>query len=258
MFNGYIQFSETDKIESTVTCTCFSSCGQFVIYGLENGEVQIFNMRCKKTLHLDIENNGGPITYLDCYKPNNLRHQSISSCESGDSWNLNFSFEGIIISVSRNNLITVYNSGTVFTQPVDDPLIFYYENNMIVIDSRCQICLWNLITTSFTLLENPAIFDLVKVSKAAFCPEKFTLAVVYKQMDRNFLDIYEFMEVERSVKLLKHLDFVDEVKSCCFSCDGGLLALGMSSGDIKVSNCFNSIYFQCSPIKFCYCIQDCG
>ncbi|XP_018564159.1 apoptotic protease-activating factor 1 isoform X2 [Anoplophora glabripennis] len=252
VFNGYIQFSETDKIESTVTCTCFSSCGQFVIYGLENGEVHIFNMRSKKTLRLEIDkNNRGPITYLDCYKPNNLRHQSISSYESGDSLNLNFSFEGIIISVSRNELITVYNSGTVFTQKVKNPLIFYYEDNMIVVDARCKIYLWNLNTTSFTPLENPAIFELVTVSKATFCPEKFILAVVYKQMDWNFLDIYEFTEVEKSVLLLKRLDFADEVKSCCFSCDGSLLALGMSSGDIKIWNLNQKFKSLTLPLHNC-------
>lgn len=254
VFNGYVQFSETDKIESTVTCTCFSSCGQYVIYGLENGEIHIFNMRFKKTLLLEMnENNQGPITYLNCYKPSNLRHQSVSSCESGDSLNFDFSFEGIIISVFGNNFITVYNNDTIVSEPVDNPLIYYYENNMVIIDKRCQIYIWNLITNSFVSLENPALFDLVTVSRAAFCQEKSVLAVVYKQMAQNFLDLYSVIEDKKSVKLLKRLELVDEVKSCCFSCDGSLLALGMFSGDIKVSNYFKFPTYIIFFYKEVYC-----
>lgn len=255
VFNGYIQFSETDKIESRVTCTCFSSCGQYVIYGLENGEIYIFNLRFKKTLLLEMsENNHGPITYLNCFKPNNPRHQSVSSCESGDSLNFDFSFDGIIVSVSGNNLITVYNNGTIINEQLNRPLIYYYENNIMVIDSRCQIYVWNLITNSFESLENPALFDLVSVSKAAFCPEKSILAVVYEQMSQNFLDVYNMLE-NKSVKLIKRLELTDKVKSCCFSCDGSLLALGMFSGDIKVSDHLELIFLRILfsliyPIKF--------
>ncbi|KAJ8921736.1 hypothetical protein NQ315_010646 [Exocentrus adspersus] len=240
VFNGYVQFSETDVINSAVTCTCFSSCGENVVYGLENGQIHMFHLRSKKTLCIESNENEklGRITYLNCYKPTHLRHQSVSSYESDDSVDSNFYFEGIIISVSNNNLITVYNNNVVSNRQVNEPLLYYDKENMIVIDGVGQTYVWNLIENSVIQLNNPAIFEIVKVSQAALCFEKSILALVYKQMDSNFLDVYDVLltEENRSLKLVTHLELSETVRSCCFSCDGSLLALGMSSGDIKIWN----------------------
>ncbi|KAJ8932293.1 hypothetical protein NQ314_014786 [Rhamnusium bicolor] len=188
IFNGYVQISETAAIESQVTYTCFSVCGQNVIYGLENGEVHLFHLRSKnnKCLEDNHGNERGPITYLQCYDLSNNRTQSISSCDSSDSLDFNVSCEGIIVSVSSYNLITIYHNNKFSSKQVNRPLIFFKLSNLIIVDANCSIYIWDLITDEFSLLINSNILEPVGVCTATFCSEKSFLGVTFKQSDGYF------------------------------------------------------------------------
>ncbi|KAG5884486.1 hypothetical protein JTB14_001281 [Gonioctena quinquepunctata] len=237
VFSGYILISESEPIQSKVTCTCFSVCGNGVIYGLSNGEIHMFKIKSKFTVSLQ-EAVGSPVTQLKSYDASTNSYRYFRS-PTGDSGGSLDSLDvvdspSVVIVAQYNDSLRVYDGERVLERKITKPTIFYKSKQLIIVDGRCRIYNWDLDDDNFVEVHVPPVLDSPKMNCAAFSSQKYTLAVCYNQEGRHFIDVYSLAKASEPVVLREKLD--DKVRSACFSGDGSLLAVGFMSGKIEVWN----------------------
>ncbi|XP_023029468.2 death-associated APAF1-related killer isoform X1 [Leptinotarsa decemlineata] len=234
VFSGYIIISESEVIHPKVTCTCFSVCGNEVIYGLSNGEVHIFKIRSKTNTCLQ-EATGAEVTYLKSYDPSNSYYNRTPTGESGGSFDsLDFldCETGLLIVIFGDELVKIYKGNKVYEKKIVNPTVFHKLDRLIFVDNFCQIYDWQQ-DNGFADISNSTISKTVQSKLAVFASHNSHLALFYKQDDWRYMDILSLAD---SSKSLRHEKLADKVRSACFSGDGSLLAVGFMSGNIEVWN----------------------
>ncbi|XP_057657894.1 apoptotic protease-activating factor 1-like isoform X1 [Diorhabda carinulata] len=238
IFNNYSLISESEPLGSQITCTCFSVDGDTVIYGMENGEIRLFKTRTKEEIILEKANNR-PITFLKCYDPTNsylYTKPFVNSGEKLDSLDFFDPYIGIIVSVTGTDTVTVYNDKKIYKRTIQHPVIFHVSKQLLILDSVCNIYEWDVESDEFNRINNNNILETVDLKVAAFCSHKYLIGAVYDQCNNHFCDIYNWNNENSTVQLLNRIGIEEKVTTVKFSCDGCLLAIGMSSGAIKVFN----------------------
>lgn len=234
---------ETNEIKENVTCMCFSLCTDYIVYGLDNGHVMKYNIKCKtdKILH----KFKSSIKYLKYFDPENDNVRSMSSWGSFRS--SNYEQKGILIIITEDNTLAAFDDSDCriiqVTNTLHSPIIFnLMDYNFIIIDKHGELYNWQL--NQHNDLES-VLLPLYKFSgdtrknhvNCAAVWENELLALCMTSMDSNKLDIFELHN--RKVNFLQRLETNGTACSINFSADGKLLAIGMTSGQIEVKNAFH-------------------
>lgn len=236
VFSGYILISESETVLSDITCTCFSLCGNIVIYGTKNGLVCTYDLRSKIKSTLQLP-TGHAVTFLKCLDPTKSyqsRIPTISSGSSSDSLDILESNIGVVLAIFENDMVAIYNDKKVFTKEIPKPVIFCCYKLFLVIDTNCKISTWNVENGNFLPVQNQDILEPVTLGAADYCQHKSMIGVFYKQSTSNFFDVYRLNKDYVLEKMKRIVMFNEKVNVVKFSCDGAMLALGMNTGAIEV------------------------
>lgn len=228
---------ETEESYSSIKKIVFSKCGSKLIYGLENGEVNEFNLETKTyhklmTLH-------GNITLLKYLNENLYLIDSTSFP--------NNKFNNLIVASADNGCLMVFvnNFALKLRSPVTSPRLptvpvvecFYLNkiNKLLEIDEHRIIKLWSIEEASHEVLIGDVIYSetFCNVTMASLSSDQTMLALT--MMDCIF-EIYN-LNYSSNVKITLHWSTtMDSPLRCCtFSYDNKYLAVGGDNGIITVS-----------------------
>lgn len=234
---------ETDPIRVNVTCMCFSLCTDYIVYGLDNGYVIRYKIKCKTEETLYEFNSS--IKYLRYFDPDeNDSTKSMSSWGSYKSWNSEQ--KGILIIITENNTLAAFDDREDdpvligLNDTLDSPLIFNrMDYNFIIVDKRGHLYNWHLnkYDNKKSMLRTLYKFSDTRknnVNCAAVWQNEL-LALCMTFINSNKLDLFELHDGKEAT-VLNRLDTDGAACSISFSVDGALLAIGMTSGQIEVRN----------------------
>ncbi|XP_060523741.1 uncharacterized protein LOC132700438 isoform X2 [Cylas formicarius] len=230
ILHGYTVVSEIGNIPSEVTYACFSTCGNYVVYGLSNGDIRVFNIKTKTDRPLKNLPRRGKIKYLECFPYTMLDNPA--------EYNFNSDVVGMnsILAVCQDDFITVHADHNLYSLKVREPMVLVKPPNIIIVNKNCRVHLWNVQTNR--LVEFSSDIDNYGIEttlvSAAFCPAKGLLAVCFKEVRGNFLNVVRMDEVSLKIAVLRHITLESVATYSKFSNDGCLLAVSLQSGVINI------------------------
>ncbi|CAG9859130.1 unnamed protein product [Phyllotreta striolata] len=226
--NGYSLISESESIPSEITCTCFSSNGNFVIYGSSTGQIGTFDLRLKTTKNLFDLPQLVPINSLKCFDI----YRGID-----EDFNL-----GVIVGTFDDDNMFVYNDGTICTAKISKPVAFNRDNLLVVIDVKGHVYVWNVDSCDFVRAIPKDVEDSRRNSNddeeerlllCDYCVRQ-SLVCTYKE-NASYCKVFE-LDIDESVSIERNRirTFDEKIRCLKFSAKGDLLAVGTNTGLIRV------------------------
>lgn len=215
IYHHYQLFVETEEISDNITFIKFCDMDN-VIYGLENGEVREFEFKSKTDkLLMKVE---GSIISIELY-----------SCE-----NIRSSMLVVVTKDNAENNVTILFNKKVISKFFPMPkLMFRLDDLLYIVDKTGNISSWDVLND----LVSTCYKYSSQVSTATICPFKKHMAVIVEHYDSYIAKIFE---TTPDINLVKEFKIYGVPTCSCYSFDGGILAIGMKSGEIQVI-----YYFMC-------------
>ncbi|KAF5308658.1 hypothetical protein FQR65_LT06119 [Abscondita terminalis] len=242
IMRGYLLISECERMESPIKVVRFSLCGSKLAVGLENGNVHEYDYRSRQyEILMKLHDSVVLLKYFDT--ANDAAYQ------------LSLSSDVILVAAAQNGWITIYKNkiplciaqprslnsgGMIFNQMPLIPIVqcFYLKkaSKLMSVSENRTVKLWNENNLSYTILYGEKIHSegsLGIVTMATFSPDQKYLAITFAN---GCFEIHT-LQINNSVIQLnliyeKILD--NPLRSCRFSHNGKILALGHDNGNIVI------------------------
>ncbi|XP_076252034.1 death-associated APAF1-related killer isoform X2 [Rhynchophorus ferrugineus] len=243
IYRGLSLISETDTINSEITCMCFS-CGDYVVYGLENGQIWVFSIKERIYYMLNSIDNRGPIRFVDCIEMTDS--YLVDNMNTSRDWDMNSNcntakFLGLVIAICDEYLSihSGFESHAIlerFNPPVHlfkNPSVFYMRSNLFLIDQYCNIFTLDLKSRNRGMVKIKGYSHLnFRISAMSFCASKGCLVLAASRNGNSFLDLVCI--TEREATLMDSWKIESEAISCAISHDGVFVAAGFNDGKILI------------------------
>ncbi|CAH0552926.1 unnamed protein product [Brassicogethes aeneus] len=214
IYQDYKMIAQTPEIKNNITYTKFCDTDH-VVYGLESGEVRLFQLKNKNDRLLTAVE--GRISYIElfgCVK-NKKSYLIVSKDDLGST-------------------CTIWPQK--ITQSFSKPKLFFKQDNlMFVVEGNGNISSWNLTENEVDVwYKNTEVLDVIT---ATICSSKKHLALTFLREGNYFLQLYKVSY--NDINVFKTISVDGQPNFSCYSFDGVILAIGMKSGDIQVWNTVN-------------------
>lgn len=219
--NNFNILNDLDNLLHVVTAICFSTSGDSIAYGMDNGQVVEYKIKTnQKNYILKLPSAIFHLKYFD--KGDIL----VASGERGD----------LMVRFGGKNICLITH--TEITKHPPEPLvdIFYIEalNSLLTISKDRVIKLWYLSDEPMTVLKGPKYYNVPHTVQMCTMSKDCTFLALTMS---NMFDVF-FVDLKNGA--LNLVDFGGaelecELHSCCFSHDNTYLAIGTVDGPIIVS-----------------------
>ncbi|RZC36890.1 apoptotic protease-activating factor 1, partial [Asbolus verrucosus] len=227
IFNGHSMIlSGIDDIKEKIRCAAFSLCGNYLIFGTDNGLLYFYNYKKKKTTHLKLCN--GEISLIKCFE---------SDLECVDTFDSNNVY-GVVVAASTDRIMVIVNKEIKMVLSLTNRLssVFCLHNHLIAINVKGKICVGNLLSDQ---LNSWTQEEYKEVIAADIHKGKRLLAIACKETN-YVLKIVKFtLHNTLSIKTDSKIELDAKPTCLCFSFSGKLLAVGCDDGNIEVLNLEN-------------------
>ncbi|KAK4883286.1 hypothetical protein RN001_006605 [Aquatica leii] len=246
ILNGYNLITESDRLQSPIKVVRFSLCGNKVAIGLENGDVNEFDY---KNRHYETLMKLHDSVVL-------LKYFNTANDGANQKYAKNYvSSDVILVASAQNGWVTIYKNkralcllqpppllqvNSIFKQMAVIPIVqcFYLNNacKLLSVSENRTIKLWNEDNMSCTILYGEKMHpdEAVNiVTMATISPDQTYLAITFAN---GCFEIYS-LNVNNSVislTLIQEKTMDSPLRSCRFSHNGKILALGQDDGNIVI------------------------
>lgn len=245
VMNGHSLIIETDRMRSPIKAVRFSLCGNKIAIGLENGDIMEFDYKNRHyEILMSLHDSVVLLKYFSAVK------DGCRNCSKNDLL-LETAF---LVATAQNGWVTIYKDGRALCliQPSPSnvslkqvpivPIVqcFYIRaaEMLLSVSENRTIKSWNLKDGSCNILVGDKITESETsnyvVTMATLSKDQSLLAIT---MADGCFEIYS-LDVNNSVISLtwnQGRRFESPLRSCRFSHNGKILALGQDNGSIVVS-----------------------
>ncbi|KAF5270299.1 hypothetical protein FQA39_LY08410 [Lamprigera yunnana] len=240
IMNSYNLIIESERLQSPIKAVRFSLCGNKVAIGLENGDIIEYDY---KDRHYETLMNLHDSVVLLKYFNTATNSTYLSPSEF------------ILVAAAHNGWVTIYknkralclvqpppllNVNSILKQMPVIPIVqcFYLKSicKLLFVSENRTIKLWDEDTMSCTILygEKLHLEGVVNdVTMAAFSPDEVYLAIT---LASGTFEIYSLTVNNSNINLtlMQEKTFNSPLRSCRFSYNGKILALGQDNGTIVI------------------------
>lgn len=253
VMNGHNLIMESERMESPIKAVRFSLCGNKIAVGLENGDIMEFDFKARRyeTL-MKLHDSVVLLKYFNTSK------QGFDYSQRRECRNLMYTPQSarnsvMVVATAQNGWVTIYRNNRALCLVQPSPLLstivkqvsiipivqcFFIRaaDKLLTVSQNRTIKVWNLEDGGFDILFGDKTQNESAKSSVTMASVSLDQSLLAITMADGSFEIYAIEVFQGAIKLIlnQEVKLDNSVRSCRFSENGKILALGHDNGNIVV------------------------